>query len=405
MNEERSARICVPVCARRMDELRKLVERATEVADIVELRLDCLDEDQLDPSRPQLGKLLNELPRGILKSAALFIVTFRPSEQGGHRSLDTDTRAGFWLNAAAELSREDLRGRVFADIELDLFESPHGAKLREVGNNFAVICSHHDFHQTPADLETIYERMARTHARAFKIAVRANAITDCIDVLRLLEHARHDGRELIAVSMGEAGLLTRVLAPSRGAFLTYGSLDAAQTTAPGQIAARDLRELYRVRRINERTLVTGLVGSPVSHSLSPRIHNAAFDALGLDAVYIPFEVADVSDFVRRMVKPSTRKLSWNLRGFSVTAPHKSAVMPHLDWVEKTAREIGAVNTVLIEGEELRGYNTDAVAALKPLDGLMDGLINLRGARVAIIGAGGAARALLWSLREAGAHSA
>jgi 3-dehydroquinate dehydratase/shikimate dehydrogenase len=397
MSESRNARICVPVCARTLDELREAVVRADEVADIIELRLDCLDEGQLDPARPGLVELLDKLAQAV---RAPFIVTFRPSEQGGHRALDVEMRARFWLDAAAELSREEFHGRAFADIELDLFESPPGAELREAARDLQAICSHHDFRETPADLAAIYERMTRTPARIFKLAVRANAITDCVEALRLLERARRDGREMIAVSMGEAGLLTRVLAPSRGAFLTYGSLDAAQATAPGQTTARELRELYRVPLINERTLVTGLVGTPVSHSLSPRIHNSAFAALGLDAVYVPFEVADVSDFVQRMARPSTRKLSWNLRGLSVTAPHKAAVMRHLDWVEKDAREIGAVNTVVIEGDELRGYNTDAAAAVKPLEGLL----NLRGARVAIIGAGGAARALLWSLREAGAHA-
>jgi 3-dehydroquinate dehydratase/shikimate dehydrogenase len=398
MSESRNARICVPVCARTLDELREAVARACEVADIIELRLDCLDEDQLSLARPGLAELLDKLAQAV---RAPFIVTFRPSEQGGHRALDAETRARFWLDTAAVLSREEFRGRVFADIELDLFESLHGAELREAARDFQVICSHHDFCETLADLTAIYERMTRTPARVFKLAVRANSITDCAEVMRLLERARRDGREMIAVSMGEAGLLTRVLAPSRGAFLTYGSLDAAQATAPGQTTARELRELYRVPLINERTLVTGLVGSPVSHSLSPRIHNSAFAALGLDAVYIPFDVADVSDFVLRMVRPSTREFSWNLRGLSVTAPHKAAVMRHLDWVEKTAREIGAVNTVVVvEGDELRGYNTDAAAAVKPLEGLL----NLRGARVAIIGAGGAARALLWSLREAGTHA-
>src|SRR5205085_12294796 len=137
-----------------------------------------------------------------------------------------------------------------------------------------------------------------------------------------------------------------------------------------------------------------------SHSLSPRIHNAAFAALGLDAVYIPFETADAADFVRRMARPRTRELSWNLRGLSITAPHKTIITTHLDWVEPKAAEIGAVNTVVIEGDELRGHNTDAEAAAKPLNGLID----LSGARVAVIGAGGAARALLWSLRERGARA-
>jgi 3-dehydroquinate dehydratase/shikimate dehydrogenase len=401
MSEERRARVCVPVCVRRAGELQHTVARAGEVADTIEIRLDCLDRDQLDASRPQLAKIIDCLPRDILRNSGIpLIFTFRPTEQGGHRSLDTHERISFWLHAAPELSRESLRSRVLADIELDLFESARGGELREAASAVQIICSHHDFRRTPADLEAIYERAARTPAGVIKLAVRANEITDCLTVLRLLERATGEGREMIAVSMGDAGLLTRVLAPSRGALLTYGSLDAAQATAPGQATARELRELYRVHGISEKTLVAGLVGSPVAHSLSPRVHNAAFAALGLDAVYIPFDVADLGAFVRRMARPRTRELAWNLRGLSVTAPHKTAVMPHLDRLEETARAVGAVNTVVIEGDEMRGYNTDAAAAVKPLDGLID----LTGARAAVIGAGGAARALLWSLRECGARA-
>ncbi|HEX8722549.1 MAG TPA: shikimate dehydrogenase, partial [Pyrinomonadaceae bacterium] len=241
-----------------------------------------------------------------------------------------------------------------------------------------------------------FDRMARTPARLLKMAVRANSIADCVEVMRLIERGRRGGREVIAVSMGEAGLLTRVLAPAFGAFLTYGSLDAAQATAPGQLSARDLRDLYRVHTLNPRTLVTGLVGSPVGHSLSPHMHNAAFAALGLDAVYLPLEVADFAGFVRRMADPRTRELEWNLRGLSVTAPHKQAVMRHLDRVAPNAARIGAVNTVVFgEGGGLEGFNTDAEASVAPLAGLVE----LRGARVAVIGAGGAARALLWALGE------
>src|SRR5256714_19127 len=235
MSDERRARICVPVCARRADELRPFVARAAEVADIVELRLDCLDEDQLDSSRPRLAESLKSLLHDLLLNFTTpFIITFRPAEQGGHRALDTSARVDFWQSAAEELSREEFQARVFADIELDLFESPHGESLCDAAKSLSVICSHHDFRQTPADLASVYERAARTPARVIKIAARANVITDCLEVLRLLERARREGREMIAVAMGEAGLLTRVLAPSRGAFLTYGSLDDAQATAPGR---------------------------------------------------------------------------------------------------------------------------------------------------------------------------
>lgn len=404
-------RVCVPVCVRRADELKAAVARAAAHADIVELRLDCLEASELERARPLLAELFDAPPRP-------FLVTFRPAEQGGRRALDTRQRLSFWLDHSWPVAGERDRAELF-DIELDLLsandenaptEGRAATKAEDETraafgewlklNGPRVVCSHHDFGGVPANLEQLYERAARTPARVLKFAVRADDATDCLPVLRLLERARREGRELIAVSMGEAGTWTRVLGPSRGAFLTYGALDDAQRTAPGQLAAADLRELYRIDTLDAETSIVGLVGSPVAHSLSPHVHNAAFAALDLNAVYLTFETRDAAEYVRRMARPATRELDWRLRGLSVTAPHKSAVMRALDWVEPSAREIGAVNTVVVEGDELRGYNTDAAAALTPLDGLTD----LKGARVAVLGAGGAARAVLWALRERGAHA-
>lgn len=371
------------------------LERAGQLADLVELRLDCLaDDSELDDA---LGSLT-----ALLRARALpFILTFRPAEQGGARTLDLAARLDFWTRRLPPLLTDSATRPDFVDIELDLLSDPQRrAALLAIFDRSTLICSQHDFTGVPPDLEAIYERMTQTPAHVLKLAVRADDITDCLPVLRLLERARREGREMIAVAMGEAGLLTRVLAPSRGAFLTFGSPDAGSATAPGQTTAAELRDLYRVHSITERTMVTGLVGSPVSHSLSPHMHNAAFAARGADAVYIPFEVRDARAFLRRMAHPHTRELDWNLRGFSVTAPHKSAVVEELDHVEPAAREIGAVNTVVVEGEELRGYNTDAAAALAPLRGF----VSMGGARIALIGAGGAARAVLWSLRETGART-
>jgi 3-dehydroquinate dehydratase/shikimate dehydrogenase len=393
LKEANRARVCVPVRVRRAFELRQSIERATEFADIVELRLDCLEEGQLDSARDQLGALLDttRLP---------LIITFRPREQGGYRQISLEERVAFWQKAPELLRDATGEGRAFADVELDLFESPQASSLAGLFRSFRVICSHHDFQRTPADLGEIFERMTRTPADVLKFAVRAVSITDCVEVMRLIERGRSVGREVIAVSMGEAGLLTRVLAPAFGGFLTYGSLDAEQATAPGQISASDLRSLYRVQELSERTMVTGLIGLPVAHSLSPHMHNAAFKALKLDAVYLPFEVADVPEFMRRMADPRTRELAWNLRGLSVTAPHKQAIIPHLDRTASSAERIGAVNTVVITQGLLEGFNTDADASVVPLRELLE----LRGARVAVIGAGGAARALLCALGDCGARA-
>ena len=394
LEERGGGRVCVPVCVKRAAELRPSIGRAAEVGDIVELRLDCLEAGEMDEARAQLGALLTEAGRPLL-------ITYRPKGQGGGVDLSLGERAAFWREVPSWLRAAGGRGRAFVDLELDLLESPHAEHLGPLFEGFTVICSHHDFRETPADLEQIYERMGRTRADISKLAVRANSITDSLTLMRLLERGRREGRGVIAVSMGAAGVLTRVLAPAFGAFLTYGSLDAEQATAPGQIEARELRGLYRVRELSERTAVTGIVGSPVGHSLSPHMHNAGFASLGLDAVYLPFEVEDLPEFVRRMVDPRTRELRWDLRGLSVTAPHKQAVIPHLDTVAPGAARVGAVNTLVVsEARGLEGYNTDADASVVPLKGLVE----LGGARVAVLGAGGAARALLWALGERGARA-
>lgn len=392
MNETNTARICVPVCERRAIDLREAMKRAGEVADLLELRLDYLQGNEL-------FNALRNLPSLISASERPVIVTLRPAEQGGQREMDNLTRIIFWVE-------HFLYGKPhvdFADIELDLallFQQREKDEGRELLNWNRVICSHHDFKGVPADLWKIYEQLAATPARILKIAVQAHDITACLAVFELLEHARRDGREMIAVAMGGAGIATRILSPSRGSFLTYGSQDDAHRSAPGQIAAAELRELYRVDKLNRQTQIMGLIGSPVSHSLSPHLHNAAFKKLEVNAVFIPFEVEDASAFIRRMADPRTRELDWNLRGLSVTAPHKSTVMQYLDWIDAPAQEIGAVNTIVMVEDALHGYNTDAAALLAPLS---EKGLSLRGTRCAVIGAGGAARSALWGLQREGAR--
>ena len=283
MKEKHRVRICVPVCARQAHELSAALARAAEIADVIELRFDCLDEIQLQAALRDLDAMLTACPRPL-------VFTFRPAEQGGQRLLELESRRAFWSSL---LTNPDT---ALFDWELDLSllyakgEPDSGTRMK--WDN--IICSHHDFVGVPDDLGKIYERMAGTPARILKIAVQAAEVTDCLPVFQLLERARSEGREIIAIAMGEAGLATRILGPSRGAYLTYGSLDENNRTAPGQLSAVRLRELYRVDRLDRQALITGLIGSPVAHSVSPQMHNAAFKALDQNAVYIPFEVQEVS---------------------------------------------------------------------------------------------------------------
>jgi len=395
----RAAKICVPVSVERISDLNSALARASEVADIVELRLDYLPEEELARAGPGISAALADRRRPV-------IITLRPAEFGGARDISIERRLAFrsdevWPRTGNEGSAD------FRDIELDLallLQQREANDLSEMGDGDwdRTICSYHDFTGVPSNLEEIYERMAATPARILKVAVQASDASDCLPIFRLLKRARTEGRELIAITMGEAGIATRILGPARGSFLTYGSLDDESATAPGQLTARDLRELYRIDSIDQQTKIFGIIGKPVSHSLSPRIHNAAFAAAQENAVYIPFEVSDVMQFARRMAHPQTRELDWNLQGLSVTAPHKLTVMSCLDRIDPTAKEIGAVNTIVVRGDELHGYNTDAEGFIAPLRVKFG---DLKNARCAMIGGGGGARAALWALRNEAAKVA
>jgi 3-dehydroquinate dehydratase/shikimate dehydrogenase len=371
MNTSNPARVCVPVCERDLNALQNACARAIEWADLVELRLDCLDAEPAD-----LAHVLDRIPRPV-------ILTLRPSEQGGHGNLTREAREVFWKMQTTPGEA------VWWDVEGDLAHDLSPAWAR-------TIVSHHDFSGVPDDLDHIYEQLAQTPARVIKIAVQANEIVDCIPVFRLIERAHRESREIIAIAMGNAGIVTRILGPSRGSFLTYGALDDDSATAPGQVNARKLRSLYNIDAINYETMICGLAGLPVMHSVSPHIHNAAFAAEGVNGVYLPFEVKDVREFCKRMVHPRTTELDWNLRGLSITAPHKQAVMECLDWIEPDAKQMGAVNTVVVEEDRLLGYNTDAAGFIEPL---LKHLGTLEKKQVAVIGAGGAARAAIWALQK------
>jgi 3-dehydroquinate dehydratase/shikimate dehydrogenase len=188
--------------------------------------------------------------------------------------------------------------------------------------------------------------------------------------------------------MGECGLATRVLAKKFGSVWTY----AGDQYQIGQIAASDLLDSYRFRALSERTDVYGVVGRPISHSVSPVMHNAAFAATRHDAVYLPFPAADADDFV-------TFGRAIGIKGASVTIPFKVSLFDRMDEVYAVARRIGAINTMKAEDGRWIGGNTDAAAFLSPLRDR----VNLRGTRVAVLGAGGAARAVAVALSSCNAQ--
>jgi len=385
-------RICAVVCEPRSEDVARAIARAADDADLVEVRLDCIEDISI-------SELQDLCLRAIHSSSKPLIITLRAADEGGRQGIPGSVRLEFWRSAIAALMSNN---QTLVDIEYDLvreLQSEQG--FRATVDWQRVICSVHDFDGMPADVDQVYRELAETPAGILKIAVTAEDATDAIPMFRILDGARQNGREIIPIAMGEAGVITRILGPSRGAFLTYALVEADRSTAPGQITCKDLVELYRVRHINPETQIFALIGDPVSHSVSPHMHNAAFAHQDVDAVYLPLQVKDAGAFLRRMVKPSSREIDLNWRGLSVTAPHKIKVLDHLDWIcARDAQSIGAVNTIIVEDGELRGFNTDWVGIRGPLQRTLVSLVNTR---CAIIGAGGAARTAAWTLLKAGAR--
>jgi 3-dehydroquinate dehydratase / shikimate dehydrogenase len=392
-----NGKICVSVCAETLEQMTGKIREARQFADVAELRFDCLKN--LDST--QSGKL-EKVKREF---AGKLLATFRPNDrgQGGNRHITDAERLEFWQSAVSQSAD-------WADIEFDLLPSSFPVdQIRSVWSR--LIWSYHAFDVPPneVDLQGLYSLLAGLASGrgpdkqpdVIKIATRTDDATDAIPVWNILERAKADKVQVIPIGMDDAGKWTRILGLAHGAFMAYVSAGAGDGTAPGQITASDLVELYRVREIDENTGVFGVIGDPISHSLSPYLHNPAFAAAGIDAVFVPFLVKDLTAFMVRMVLPATREVTLNLRGFAVTMPHKQSIIPFLESIDPVARAIGAVNTVRIESDRLVGYNTDAEGFTAPLRARYGALA---GARVAVLGAGGAARAVVYALKQEKAES-
>jgi 3-dehydroquinate dehydratase / shikimate dehydrogenase len=275
------------------------------------------------------------------------------------------------------------------DVEIETAEVA-AERLNQFRGRTQVVVSYHNYEATP-QMDTVVGRMLKVAADAYKIVTTARKPSDNVRVLaaaKALPKTR-----LIVLGMGELGFPTRVLSPVFGGVFTYAAPMFSEGTAAGQVSARYLRHLYRVEKLTRSARIYGVIADPVRHSISPAVHNRAFQSRRVDAVYLPFLVspAQLRDFF-------TMAERLPLNGFSVTIPHKQKIIRYLDAVDPLARRIGAVNTVWRKAGKWRGSNTDAAGVTGPLSRL----IRLQKASVLIAGNGGAARGAAFALSDAGA---
>jgi 3-dehydroquinate dehydratase/shikimate dehydrogenase len=375
--------------------LRQLDRARSKGAEAVEIRADAL-------TQPGVEAVL-KMARAVQKAKLPVIVTCRDKKEGGFAEIDPSLRLAILREAI-------LAGVDFADIEYENFMHPDTYSVLKATleqSETKLIMSCHNFDRPFENVELLYESILSAYPDAIpKIVYKARHINDCFAVFDLLKSS---DQPLVAFCMGPAGQISRILAKKFGAFLTFASLDDDSATAPGQIPVEQMKKLYRWDHQDTETEIFGLIGNPVGHSLSPTLFNTCFDNEQINAVYLPFLVEGDTGEFNAFLDHVSRRPKFGFGGFSVTLPHKTHALDyanlHGDYVDNLAEAIGAVNTLKIGFNGLlSAYNTDYSGAMDALVAAMGvGRHDLHQTKVAVVGAGGVARAVVAGLADVGAR--
>ena len=387
--------VTVPIGA---EDLKSFDERIASAksagAEAVELRLDYLEDLNAESAKELVGQV---------KAASLpVIATCRDKSQGGVGDWDDDLRTAVLVNAVEA-------GADFVDCEYQNFvkskiAEPIKAVLEK--SDTRLILSEHNFKGRFGNLIELYNDIRFAYEGCVpKLVYTAKHINDCFEVFDLLKNKTGD---CIAFAMGEVGIISRIIAKKLGSLVTFASLDSGSETAPGQVTINDFKNLYRSDIIGDDTRIYGIIGNPVSHSMSPAVHNASFAAGRLNKIYLPILIEggrkEFNEFMANVLHRSRLGFS----GFSVTIPHKGHALEYLlemgEYVEELAERIGAVNTIVVGvNGRFSGYNTDYAGAMDVIKNAMGRRKHdLHKLKVAVIGAGGAGRAIVAGLCDVAA---
>jgi 3-dehydroquinate dehydratase/shikimate dehydrogenase len=369
--------MCIALQASSPAELMDRINTALRDSTFFEFRLDALPKPLL--ALPKIKEFLAS------HREVTAIATCRRKANGG----------GFTGALAAQfevLTKAAQAGCQIVDLEIESAESAKAVQITHLRHSgAALLISYHDFTRTRS-LEQAADRIEAFKPDFVKIVSTARSLADNLAILRLIED-RSLSAHVVGIAMGEEGILSRVLGPRAGGSFTFASFSEETETAPGQVDARTLREVYRIEQLDQATRIFGVAGNPIAHSLSPLMHNAAFRREVVNAVMLPLKAKSLDDLLTVV-----RELP--LAGVAVTMPLKQEVLPHLANMDPLTARIGACNTLRTGADgKLYGFNTDVAGVIRPLEKRL----RLRGARVAVLGAGGAARAAVFGLVEQGAE--
>jgi 3-dehydroquinate dehydratase/shikimate dehydrogenase len=373
----RLPRVCVAVIGADANQMVEKAEALARDNSFLEFRLDYLAKPGL--ALPRIKRFTESHP-GTVVSA-----TCRRVSSGGKFKGSIASQLDILSKAAAA-------GCQLVDVELQTTSKCKPEQLQKLRSRAALILSFHDFRGTKKLDETL-EKMLAYPADFYKVVSTATTLSDNVAMIKFLGR-RGDRHSLVSMCMGEQGIISRVLGVRAGSVFTFASATAGEATAPGQVTAQELRNVYRIEQLDAATRVYGVVGDPVAHSLSPAIMNAAFRRENVNAVYLTLHAKTLKDLLT-----CVREIP--IHGISVTMPYKEAILPHLDNTDSHTTKIGACNTVVrAQDGKLYGFNTDASGIVRPLERRLN---TLEGARILVIGAGGAARAAVFGLKERGSE--
>ena len=372
----RLPRVCVAVIGSDASEMVEKAESLVRDNTFLEFRLDYLARPGL--ALPKI-KEFNEYHPHVVS-----IATCRRVPGGGKFR-------GSVASQLEILGKATAAGCQLVDVELQTAVRCKPEQLNRLRSHAALILSFHDFHATKK-LEETLEKMVAISADFYKIVTTATTLHDNVLMMKFLEK-HSDQHSLIGLCMGEQGLISRVLGLRAGSVFTFAAVKEDEKTGPGQVTAQDLQATYRIEQVDAATRVYGVVGDPVTHSLSPAIMNAAMRRETVNGVYLALHAKTLKDLL-----VCVRDIP--IHGLSITMPYKQAILPHLDNTDSHTTKIGACNTVVrAQDGKLYGFNTDTAGVVRPLQQRM----TLEKAKILVLGAGGAARAAVFGLKERGAE--
>jgi 3-dehydroquinate dehydratase/shikimate dehydrogenase len=369
-------RVCLAVTGSDPSDLLEKAENLVRDNPFLEFRLDYLAKPAL--AVPKIKQFMEMNPHAVV------IATCRRTASGGKFKGAIPAQLDLLGKAAAA-------GCQLVDVELQTAAKCKPEQLQKLRTKAALVLSFHDFRGTKKLEETLSE-MRKYPADFYKVVSTATTLYDNVTMMKFLEK-ESDRHSLVGLCMGEQGIVSRVLGVRAGSAFTFAAVSPNERTAPGQVTAQDLRNVYRIDQVDAATRVYGVAGDPVAHSLSPVIMNIAMRRENVNAVYVALHAKSLKDLLA-----CVRDIP--IHGLSITMPYKQAILEHLDNTDSHTAKIGACNTVVrAQDGKLYGFNTDTAGVVRPLEQR----IGIENARVLVLGAGGAARAAVFGLKERGAE--